>query len=330
MFLGNTYTWTSRGPSIDGDRGVTICAPGGAITSVPKFTNRGSQLMNGTSMACPHTAGALSLLLSGLKQKSLNFTPFSIKRSLMTSAKRLSHVCHFAQGHGLLQIEGAFEHLTQYHNSPDRDVRFSVTCSNSHKGIHLRDFYEDKAVEIPIKVEPFFLDNDKRSNDDKVAFNLRFSLACSAPWVKHPKHLDLMFSARHFLVQVDPTGLEPGVHAAYVSAYDAQQPDKGALFEIPITVVRPEPLMNEPRPHVEHCNVTFAPGDIKRHFVKAPSGATWAQVKVVSEEKSATGKFVLHTVQLGPNKSVMQNNHEKMFSLSENGEWSYGFSVTGN
>ena len=35
-----------------------------------------------------------------------------------------------------------------------------------------------------------------------------------------------MYSSRHFLVQVDPTGLEPGVHAAFINAYDSNQPDK--------------------------------------------------------------------------------------------------------
>ena len=73
--------------------------------------------------------------------------------------------------------------------------------------------------------------------------------------------------------------LEPGVHSAYVNGYDANDVDKGPLFEIPITVVRPEPLIPEPRPHIEHNNVGFNPGEIKRHFVKAPNDATWAVVR---------------------------------------------------
>lgn len=55
----NVYTWTSRDPCIDGGQGVTVCAPGGAITSVPQFTMSKSALMNGTSMAAPHVAGAI-------------------------------------------------------------------------------------------------------------------------------------------------------------------------------------------------------------------------------------------------------------------------------
>lgn len=72
----NVYTWTSRDPCIDGGQGVTVCAPGGAITSVPQFTMSKSVLMNGTSMAAPHVAGAVGkftsfLFLCGQKSKNV-------------------------------------------------------------------------------------------------------------------------------------------------------------------------------------------------------------------------------------------------------------------
>ena len=60
-------------------------------------------------------------------------------------------------------------------------------------------------------------------------FNQRIAFGCSSAWVKYPKHVDVMYTARHFLIQIDPVGLEPGVHSAYVYGFDANEPDKGPV-----------------------------------------------------------------------------------------------------
>lgn len=102
-----------------------------------------------------------AILLSGLLAKRIPFSPYSIKRALQNSALYVDSMDHFAQGSGLLQVERAFDHLVAYANVPERDVRFSISCSlNNAKGIHLRGGYIDRPKDCPITVEPIFLDSD--------------------------------------------------------------------------------------------------------------------------------------------------------------------------
>ncbi len=51
---------------------------------------------------------------------------------------------------------------------------------------------------------------------------------------------------------VVPLGLSPGAHAAYITAHDTACPDKGKIFEVPITVVRTEELSQGLKPSVTH------------------------------------------------------------------------------
>ncbi|CAG9796314.1 unnamed protein product [Diatraea saccharalis] len=334
---GGAFSWSSRGPAADGARGVSVCAPGGAVTSVARFTLRNSQLMNGTSMAAPHVAGVVAALVSGLKAKNLPYSPYSIKRALENSATYLSHVEPWAQGSGLVNIEKAFEHLTTYSAEPERDVTFNIQCgTNNAKGILLRPKLDDFPKDIGITVEPQFLQNhcdeeNKSIIPKQIEFGIRLVLTCDAAWISLPSFLDMSNASRPIAVRVDTTALPPGPHYASINAYDVSRVDKGPVFSVPVTVLQPGALhpTSAGAPAFHCARDLFRPADIRRHLVIVPPEATWGVLKISTEEKDKTGRFLVHTMQMLPRRSCRCHETQKMINVTSEAPTLLPFQVMG-
>jgi hypothetical protein len=106
---GMLTTWSSRGPTLDGALGVTICAPGAAIASVPRDTLTSMMMMNGTSMASPNACGGVALVLSAAIANGIEYTSESVKGVVESSAADVAGQEAWAQGHGILQVCDAWE-----------------------------------------------------------------------------------------------------------------------------------------------------------------------------------------------------------------------------
>lgn len=296
------YTWSSRGPTLDGGMGVTICAPGGAIAPSPNFTLSHSQLCNGTSMSCPHAAGVVSLLTSALNQRNIPFTPYSIKRAIESGATYLPGVEMQVQGCGLVQVEKSFDILIANSEAKERNVRFIITCgSTKKKGIFRRNKLDVPSFVESVSIEPHFLESDDITAQEKINFRLRLALTCDASYVSAPAHLDLTNNTRLLSVKVDTSGLATGVHSTLINAFDCNNVDKGVLFRIPVTVIIPQKLQ-KPEYSLSFQKVLFEPNTIKRHFIHVPKLATWFRLHL-SNTNQETCRFFVHIMQIVPQLS---------------------------
>lgn len=314
--LGETaFSWTSRGPTFDGDLGVNLFAPGAAIAPVPAWTLNRSMRMNGTSMASPNCCGNFALALSGLKQMKVKYSPNSVERAFANTARRIESSDVFAQGAGLIQVDAAFEALVRDAEKKAEQQRFDIKLQPSGaRGIYLREplevgeFCEPR--EYVVSVSPTF--NDNATSTEKFAFQLRCTLESTADWLHCGEQVTLTSSGQTLNVLVDPRGLEPGAHFAEVLGFDADDHDRGPLFRIPVTICRTVPVVRDdaevvpdvPTLRGQQLNETiheFGPGRIERRFIPVPSGAAWVDLKIKQTPREHGGRsrlFMLHAVQV--------------------------------
>lgn len=313
------YTWSSRGPTPDGDAGVDIYAPGAAITSVPQYTIQSSQLMNGTSMSSPNCCGCLSLLLSGLKARGDQYTPYHIKRAIQLTSKSINDPMQV----GLIQVERAWQYLTEDSKgvmAHSLHYYISIPSRNKARGIYLRDLCDTNSLqEMSVQVDPlFFKNDDPKQNADKVEFEMHLNLRSDKQWIQTPEFLVLNNAGRAFPVLVDPTNLSPGLHVASIDAYDCSQKQLGPVFKIPITVCKPDipASSTESSCYQKYEHLHFTPGDIKRRFVHVPLGSNFVELAVCGEDRPTEAKFIVNLLQLHPQSRYTTFEHEKSFSLT--------------
>jgi tripeptidyl-peptidase-2 len=321
------YTWTSRGPTQDGSLGVTICAPGSAITSVPNWTLSGAQLMNGTSMASPNACGCIALVLSALKAAGQTWSSASIRRAIQATAAPLQGpgAEPLAVGPGMIQVDACFDYAMSNVELPYRDVTMAASIVGRGRGLYLREPHEANSVGVyQVKVKPTYRERDPSLHRAQIDLALNVAVTTNASWIKVPSYMVLTTGSRMggFNISVDPTGLAMGqVHVEYVCGYDTDRPEIGPIFKVPITVVRPAPTTDCPAgqaPSVfKKVAVQYTPGHIERSFVEIPAGATWAEIVVkVAAFEGAARLFFLHAIQNIPHATFNKTQAEHVFRFT--------------
>jgi tripeptidyl-peptidase-2 len=287
---GLPYTWCSRGPASDGDLGVCITAPGGAVTSVPNWTLKKNQLMNGTSMSSPNACGCIALLLSALKSNKVPYNPAFIKKIIENTAVPLGHHDPFSIGRGIIQVAKAYDAAMSGLPSHLVDIQVSVSGNNG-RGIYLREPHHiGKLTQASVTVEPKFSEN--AGVQEKIEFELHLALVTTEPWVVSPKHLALWNGARQFKVEVDPRSLPAGAHYAEVRAY-LPDDDRGPMFRVPVTVVIPQELTDKKKGVFFVPKLDVVKGSVQRFFFHIPQYVTWAGINPISKPSIGNAWYTL-------------------------------------
>ncbi|KAK4492767.1 hypothetical protein RD792_000087 [Penstemon davidsonii] len=345
---GLEYTWSSRGPTADGDLGVSISAAGGAMAPVPTWTLQHRMFMNGTSMSSPCACGGVALLISAMKAEGLPVSPYNVREALENTTIPVgsSPEDKLSAGQGLMQVDKAYDYIQKSSDVPSVWYQLKISqCGKStptSRGIYLREAdLCQRSTEWTVKIDPKF-HKDASNLDQLVPFEECIKLhSTGESVVRAPEYLLLTHNGREFNIIVDPTNLSDGLHYYEVYALDCKSPWRGPLFRIPITITKPQTVKSRP-PLIAYEGMSFVPvcanftqyrkhciipGHIERKFVQVPIGSTWVEITMKTSGFSTARRFFIDSVQISPLKRPMK--WESVATFSSPSSKSFAFAVEG-
>ncbi len=285
------YYFSSRGGEIPKP---DVLAPGAAASTVPPVFR--GDVMRGTSMASPQTAGAVALLMSAAWQEGLPINGPMIKKAFKNSARPLPGYAVIEQGSGVIQVQEAYELYKSYirageqHKLNDYEVNTLSPFYSSRQGSaaywRYGTWFPDEKEKQTFRVRPIFsadLDADARRN-----FYRAFTLQADQPWIKLTKKNTYIHGDQPAVVDVffDPQLIrKPGLYSGKISAYAkglefGQQPEAEREFELFCTVIVPVTFSESNQHYWNSGDLNIAAGDLQRIFFDVPAGATAASIQI--------------------------------------------------
>ena len=228
-----------------------IMAPGIAYSSVPRW-DTGSEDKSGTSMASPHVAGAVALLLSAAKQERRSWTAAQVKQAIVATGRSLPASIRVDQGGGLLDLIAADRVLRRLPAAAAIRVAVGGTAGG---GIY-RVLAPARAADTTFMVE--------------IVGSLGgpFRLAANTGWIEAPSQVQLTPPRTIIPVTVKGSSLRnPGVFGATLTGW-ATDTAIGPLMRLPVTVVVPFVIGDSGIA----ARGTIQPGGTQRVFVAVDSG----------------------------------------------------------
>lgn len=277
------WYFSSVGPRKDGLAVPTVVAPGSATSTAPTWASEKYYLGEGTSMAAPHAAGAVALLLESAGKAGKKVTPQQVKKAIEMGARVLPQFSPVEAGHGVLDVYAAWKELSRIDHPLPLLARTYNRRLAMGEGLYAREFIP---AQLPFTITSY-------DTEDRILF-----WRTSAEWIR-PLLEQTKVPAGNWrkLPLVYHVPDEPGLYTAYITG---DMPyNYGPDLEALATVVVPYQLDAENQYQIRLAEELEA-AQYQRYFFNVPPGAGQLMVGLTVPQNSDgryRGRARFHLVQ---------------------------------